>query len=177
MDKDIEQLKYPVGRFKKPTTIDDDQIADWIKIIENFPTDLKQVIEPLTGPELVKKYRPQGWTIIQVIHHCADSHMNSFIRFKLALTEDTPAIKPYFEDLWAELADASDFSVESSIGLIEGLHARWTHLLRSLSGADFKKQFRHPETDQLISLETNIGLYAWHCQHHLAHIKLAIEHG
>lgn len=145
-------------------------------MIERFPENLVREVEPLADADFHRIYRPEGWSIAQVIHHCADSHMNSFIRFKLALTENTPVIKPYFENLWAELPDAGIIPVQSSIKILEGLHARWTILLRSLTETDLKKEFRHPESDRLISLETNIGLYAWHCLHHLAHVKNAIAH-
>ena len=110
---------------------------------------------------------------MQVVHHCADSHMNSFIRFKLALTEETPTIKPYYENLWAELSDTIQAPIQSSIALLEGLHQRWTILIKTLSTDDLNKQFRHPETDSFITLKTNIGIYSWHCMHHLAHIRNA----
>src|SRR5690606_40023431 len=120
--------------------------------------------------ELAKRYRPEGWTIRQLVHHCADSHMNSFIRFKLTLTEETPTIKPYLEDLWAELPDASHLPIDSSLDVLKGLHHRWTALLKSLTEEDLKRQFIHPETNERISLETNIGIYAWNGDHHLAHM-------
>lgn len=173
MERDIEKLKFPIGKFQKPELTDQSQLADWIKIIEEFPKQLNVEIKNLSDFEFEKQYRSNGWTIKQVVNHCADSHMNSLIRFKLALTEDTPTIKPYFENLWAELADTKDFPVESSLKILEGLHERWVKLLRSLSDQDLERQFRHPETNELISLKTNIGIYAWHCKHHLAHVRIA----
>lgn len=173
MEIDIEQLKYPIGQFQKPAIITTEQIEEWTKIIENFPSKLNEEVKNLTEDELQKQYRSNGWTITQVVNHCADSHMNSLIRFKLTLTEETPTIKPYFENLWAELADSKDYPINDSLKLLEGLHARWTSLLKTLTEADLEREFIHPETQERISLKTNIGIYAWHCEHHLAHIKNA----
>jgi hypothetical protein len=173
MERDIEKLKYPIGKFQTPIPMDKIQIENWIKVIEEFPKKLNNEVKDLTEIALKKQYRPDGWTIKQVVNHCADSHMNSFVRFKLALTENTPTIKPYFENLWAELPDAKDFPIESSLNILEGLHERWINLLKSLSDTDLERQFKHPETNKLISLKTNIGIYAWHCEHHLAHVKNA----
>lgn len=127
----------------------------------------------MSETELEKQYRPGGWTIRQVVNHCADSHMNSLIRFKLALTEEIPMIKPYFENLWAELSDSRQISIDSSLKILEGLHVRWVNLLRSLKENDLDKEFFHPESKEKISLKHNIGIYAWHCEHHLADIKNA----
>jgi hypothetical protein len=173
MEKDFDKLRYPVGKFHQVGDIDKQQINDWIKIIEEFPGKLNDEVGKLSVGDLEKQYRPNGWTIRQVVNHCADSHMNSLIRFKLALTEETPTIKPYHENLWAELSDTKSFPIESSLKILEGLHARWINLLKSLSDQDLEKQFKHPETNALISLKTNIGIYAWHCEHHLAHVKIA----
>ena len=173
MQINIEELKYPIGKFQTPKIIDNNQIKEWIETIERFPEKLGFEVLNLTQKDLEKQYRPNGWTIRQVVNHCADSHMNSLIRFKLALTEDVPNIKPYFDDLWAELPDSNAFPVNSSLKLLEGLHERWTFLLKSLSDQDLERQFKHPESGELISLKINIGIYAWHCEHHLAHIKNA----
>jgi hypothetical protein len=173
MQANIEELKYPIGKFQTSETIDCNQIEEWIRTIERFPEKLSHEVLNLTQAELEKQYRPNGWTIRQVVNHCADSHMNSLIRFKLALTEDVPTIKPYFEDLWAELRDSNVFPVGSSLKILEGLHERWTYLLRSLSDEDLERQFKHPESGELISLKINIGIYAWHCEHHLAHVRNA----
>ncbi|TJZ61533.1 putative metal-dependent hydrolase [Sphingobacterium olei] len=170
MNKDIEILKYPIGKFQIPTSITPELVEKWIETIEIFPHKLKAEVQNLTENELKKQYRPNGWTITQVVNHCADSHMNSLIRFKLALTEETPTIKPYCENLWAELSDSKHYRVDSSIIILEGLHARWTTLLKSLHHQDLEKEFIHPETQERISIKTNIGFYAWHCEHHLAHI-------
>lgn len=173
MGNDLEKLKYPMGKFKSPENIDNKHIENWIKIIEEFPEKVRKETENSTEKELNKTYRPNGWTIKQVINHCADSHMNSIIRFKLVLTEETPIVKPYFENLWAELSDSKDFQIESSLKILEGLHERWTELLKNLNETDLEKAFIHPETQEKINLKTNIGIYAWHCEHHLAHIKNA----
>ncbi|MFV0565273.1 MAG: YfiT family bacillithiol transferase [Flavobacteriaceae bacterium] len=173
MVSNLEQLKYPIGQFSPPQNIGYNDIKNWIETIKLFPERLKNEVANLSPDALEKTYRPEGWTITQIVHHCADSHMNSFIRFKLALTEDTPTIKPYFENLWAQLPEAKHYPIESSIAILEGLHDRWAFLLHNLSNDQLDKHYLHPENNQLLSLKETIGKYAWHCQHHLAHIKLA----
>ena len=175
MGIDIEKLKYPIGKFTAPENIDGIQVQQWIQIIQQFPQKLRNEVAGLSDKELEQQYRPQGWTIRQVVHHCADSHMNSFIRFKLALTENTPVIKPYFEDLWAELPDTKNLPISSSLKMLEGIHERWAYLLANLSENELARQFIHPENQQLIQLKTNIGIYAWHCEHHFHHILIAKE--
>ncbi|MNJ93003.1 putative metal-dependent hydrolase YfiT [compost metagenome] len=169
---DIENLKFPIGKFNTPNVITNEHIKSWIEVIKSFPERLLSATEDLNEVQLEKQYKPDGWTIRQVVHHCADSHLNSFTRFKLALTEDKPVIKPYAEDLWAELPDAK-LPIASSIKILEGIHERWTALLESLTEADLERQFIHPENNELISLKQNIGIYAWHCNHHLAHVLIA----
>jgi len=173
MDQNLENLKFPIGKFLEPEIITTEQLKNWIEVIKHFPERLKSAISGLNEEQLQKQYRPNGWTIKQVVHHCADSHMNSLIRFKLTLTEDMPTIKPYLENLWAELPDAKDYPIESSLKIIEGLHEKWTTLLTSLSEQQLERTFIHPESNERISLKKNIGIYAWHCQHHLAHILIA----
>jgi DinB superfamily len=168
---ELEKLKYPIGVFVKPEVITADYLENCINDIESFPARLRSTIDNLYGPQLDTAYRPGGWTIRQVVHHCADSHMNSIIRFKLALTEEKPTIKPYWEDRWAELTD-SKMPVEPSLLLLEGLHARWALLLRSLKEEDLSRTFVHPEHGKEFRLDENIGVYAWHCNHHLAHITV-----
>ena len=174
MSAELEKLRYPIGRFEPPSRIDRDYIERWIGDIEALPADLRKAVKGLTDAQLDTPYRPGGWTIRQVIHHLPDSHINSFIRFKWALTEDRPEIKPYFEDRWAELADYSMAPVAASLDLLDGLHQRWVALLRSLTGQDLKKTFIHPESG-LVKLPETIGSYAWHGRHHLAHIREAIR--
>ncbi len=130
---------------------------------------MRAAIAGLNEEQLDTPYRDGGWTVRQVVHHVADSHMNAYVRFRLALTEQEPVIKPYDEAAWAELADAKDAPPEISLALIDALHDRWTRLLRSMSGADFLRQFRHPELGA-VPLEKNLALYAWHGKHHVAHI-------
>ncbi|WP_333854271.1 YfiT family bacillithiol transferase [Epilithonimonas sp.] len=168
----LEELKYPVGKFIKPEFVNKEIIDYAISEIENFPSLVKIEIENLNEQDLRLRYRPEGWTISQVVHHCADSHINSYMRFKLALTENVPTIKPYYESLWAELRD-NNLSPLVSLQLLEALHTRWVYLLKTLTEDDLNKEFIHPEKSERISLKENILIYSWHCQHHLAHIKQA----
>jgi len=170
----IEDLKYPIGKCNKPETSSEGDIKNWIADIEQFPNRLNKLVPYLSASELNYTYRPEGWNIKQVVHHCADSHMNSFIRFKLCLTEELPTIKPFEENKWAELPDATEAEISTSLMLIEGLHARWTMLLKSLSASDLSKQYIHPDKAQPLSLSDSIAIYSWHCNHHLAHIKQAL---
>ncbi len=170
----IDNLKYPIGKFKKTSTITQTLLSEWITHIETFPNRLKHEVTHLTDEQLDTPYRPEGWTIRQVVHHCADSHMNAFIRFKLALTEEQPTVKPYLEARWAELKD-SKLPIEPSLQILTGLHARWTTLLRSLTDTDLAKTFIHPEHNKIFRLDEIIALYAWHSNHHLAHITTLKE--
>lgn len=169
-----ELLKYPIGKFIKPETISENQLKSWISEIENFPNRIKILTENLSIENLSWEYRKTGWSIKQVVHHCADSHMNSFIRFKLALTEENPTIKPYQEQLWAAMEDGFDDDVSPCISILEGIHKRWILFLKSLNYNKFNRTFYHPESKQNVSLTETTGLYAWHCNHHLAHIKQAL---
>ena len=166
-------LRFPIGEFEKPKIISDDLIKTWIQTISDFPTLLRAEVEHLSDEKLDWTYRKDGWNIRQVVNHCADSHINSFMRFKLTLTENKPTIRPYFEDRWAELNDTTKTPVEFSLKILEGIHARWVVLLNCLTEKDLLKTFIHPEGNKEISLKENIGIYAWHCKHHLEHIKLA----
>jgi len=172
----LEKLKYPIGPFKEPKEIERKTLQTWIESIATFPQKVKELTDGLSSKQLNWRYRPDGWSIKQVVHHCADSHMNAIIRFKLALTEDTPSIKPYFEDRWANLIDSMDEDITYSIKLLTGLHYRWALLLKSLSKEELKRKFYHPEHRRESNLEETIGLYAWHCEHHLAHIRQALKH-
>ncbi len=171
----MDQDKYPIGLFKKPKSINAKLIKSWIADLTDFPSQIATLTQSLTTEQLRYQYRDGGWTIAQIVHHCGDSHTNSYIRFKLALTEDNPKIKPYEESLWAELFDSSDTDILLSLQLITALHAKLVALLSGLSSDDMERSFVHPEHHQTISIKENIGIYAWHCRHHLAHIKRALE--
>jgi len=168
---DLEFLKYPIGKFEKPKRITLETVGRWIDQIEHLPIKLRKAVENLDENELDLTYRPGGWTIRQVIHHLPDSHMHSYIRFRWALTEDKPTIKTYHEGRWAELPDAKKGNIEISLILLEALHIRWVLLLRTLKLEDLNKSFIHPESGKEIRLDENIGLYAWHGNHHLAQIE------
>ncbi|MCX8478527.1 MAG: putative metal-dependent hydrolase [Chitinophagales bacterium] len=168
-------LKYPIGNFQKPACITHEILDTWISEIETFPKSLKELVASLTEEQLNTTYRQNGWTIRQIVHHCADSHANSFIRFKLALTEDKPTIKPYHENRWAEMEDSKDLPIEASLKIIEGIHERWTVLLKHLSDEQLARTFIHPEHGKAFRIDENIGIYAWHCKHHLAHIQIALQ--
>lgn len=170
---DIEALKFPIGKFEKPADITKSDLEKWMYDIATFPARLKEAVQDITEDEMDATYRPGGWTIKQLIHHCADSHMNSFIRFKLALTENSPTIKPYFEERWARLPDANTMSVLPSLKILDGVHERWTVLLRHLTEEQCERIFIHPEHGRAFRIDESTALYAWHCNHHLAHIKEA----
>ena len=154
----LEQLKYPVGKFVKPESITKEIIDSAISEIENFPSFVKTEIQNLDEKDLQLRYRPEGWTITQVVHHCADSHINGYMRFKLALTENVPTIKPYEESLWADLPD-NNLSPFVSLKLLDALHEKWVYILKSLSEGDLNKEFIHPEQSEKISLKENILIY------------------
>lgn len=168
-----EDLRFPVGKFEK-IDVTEELREQYIKTIEELPNKLTNAVEALSEDQLETPYRPEGWTIKQVVHHIADSHSNSMIRFKLALTEDVPPIKPYMEDKWAELADSKHAPIQLSLDIIKGLHARWTLVLRSMSATDFDRKLFHPEHGE-INLNYMLSLYDWHCRHHLAHITTLKE--
>jgi hypothetical protein len=174
---EIDILRYPVGKVTRPENYTEEYRANAIKTIEELPAKLKAAVANIDKSKLTARYRPDGWSVQQVIHHLADSHINSFTRFKLALTEDAPTIKPYEEKLWAEMTDANDQNIEDSIMIITGVHARWVRLLKSMNTADWDKVFLHPEGNRSISLNFALTIYDWHCRHHLQHIINAINNG
>jgi hypothetical protein len=173
-NKELELLKYPIGHFKSPENINLDTVKNWIKEIEELPVQLKGVVEKLSEQQLDTPYREGGWTIRQIVHHLGDSHLNSYIRLKLALTEERPTIKPYDQDLWAKLPDYMLFPVKDSLTFIEVLHKRWVILLKTLDKDQIERTFFHPESGVVV-LKKNIGIYAWHGRHHLAQIKALIQ--
>ena len=162
-------LRYPIGSFKLDGTPTDQQIKQAIREIAEAPAKLRASVEGLTSEQIETPYRPGGWTVRQVVHHVPDSHLNSYCRFKLALTEEQPTIRPYHEDRWAELSDARAAPIEVSLALLESLHERWVLLLESLALTDFERTFRHPEIG-VVSLAQSASLYAWHGRHHVAHV-------
>ena len=167
----LENLKYPIGRSVTPKVITAEDIKLWMKTIEELPEKLTDAVRSLTPAQLDTPYRPGGWTVRQLVHHVADSHINGYTRLKLALTENTPTIKPYEEQFWAELPD-SKLPIEISLNILRGVHARWTEIYKNLAPADFEKTFKHPAFDTLFTVKSHLHLYQWHGLHHVAHINL-----
>jgi hypothetical protein len=166
-------LRFPIGRFRLPATVSPEERVEFISRLASTPARLRAKVERLTQTQLDTPYREGGWTVRQVIHHLPDSHMNSYVRFKLALTEDEPVIKPYDEAAWATLGDTAETPVETSLVLLESLHGRWVTLLRGLTGEQWRRAMRHPQNG-LLRLDQVLALYAWHGDHHIAHIGNAI---
>ena len=166
---DIEKLKYPIGKYTAPDVVTPAHISRWIAEIGSLPQRLAQVLANISAEQLAKPYRPNGWTGVQLVHHIADSHMNAYIRFKLALTEETPTIKPYEEKLWAQLPD-NELPVNISLTLLHALHQRWYATIRNLTQTDWERMVVHPEHGRKMSLWFLLGMYAWHGKHHTAHI-------
>jgi len=165
----VTDLRYPVGKFRYEGSLSAEQKQTFLEEIAQTPARLRAAIAGLSDSQLDTPYRPEGWTVRQVVHHVPDSHLNSYVRFKLALTEEEPTIKTYAEDRWAELPDTKETPVEVSLTLLESLHDRWVRLLRSLTPDQWKRTFRHPELGPM-TLEKTLALYAWHGRHHVAHI-------
>lgn len=164
----IEDLRFPLGKFDKSIAITPELRKEFVQTIRQLPENLEKAVSDLSDEQLETPYRPEGWTVRQTVHHIADSHLNAYTRFKLALTEDAPTIRPYAEDRWAELAD-SKMPIDVSLKIVEGIHARWTNLLKSMSEDDFQKRLNHPESGSW-TLEKMLALYEWHSRHHTAHI-------
>jgi uncharacterized damage-inducible protein DinB len=165
--------RFPIGKFDAANFSSRDENCT---SISELPAKMRAAVDGLTGEQLDTRYREGGWTLRQTVHHLADSHINSLCRFKLALTEDAPTIRPYHEERWAELAD-SQMPVDASLMILDGVHSRWTTLLESMSEADYERQFIHPDTGNW-TLEQVLALYAWHSRHHTAHITATREaHG
>ena len=167
----LESLKYPIGKFTVPDTITTEMIAEWNQVLEELPGKLKNLVQNLNKEQLDTPYRPGGWTVRQTVHHMADSHHNRYIRFKWALTEDWPLIKAYDEKAWAELFDSKSAPIDMSLSHLSAVHAKLVYLIKGLSNEALKREFLHPEGNIATSLEENVGRYAWHSQHHFAHIK------
>lgn len=172
---ELDQLKFPIGKYLPPANYEPELIEEWIEELAALPKNLREIVENLSYESLDWTYKPNSWTIKQVVHHLADSHVNSFIRFKLILTEDTPTVRPYDQDAWAMLPDGNSPEIVDSLSILQGIHGRLATLLSDLDTDDLDKNFFHPEYEGTLTLKWLIGLYAWHSRHHLAHIKQAIE--
>jgi len=166
---DDDDLRFPIGPFVPVPTLTPEDRTTAIATIATLPSRAREAVSACSEPRLDTPYRPGGWTVRQVIHHLADSHMNGFIRVKLALTESHPTIKPYDQDAWAALSD-SRLPVEVSLQLLESIHARWAAVYHSMSESHFARTFVHPETGRTFTLTEHLQLYAWHSRHHVAHI-------
>jgi hypothetical protein len=166
----MEDPRYPVGRFEFDGRTSPQLREQWIAEIAAAPGALRAAVSGLMPNQLDTPYREKGWTVRQVVHHVPDSHLNAYIRIKLALTEDEPTIKPYEQDRWAELPDVRATPVETSLVLLESLHRRWVLLLRALEPRDYARRFRHPEQGRSVGLDEVLAMYAWHGRHHVAQI-------
>lgn len=173
----MTDLQYPMGRYTHEGPVSDDQLRDWINEIATLPAQMRSAARGLTDAQLDTSYRPGGWTLRQVIHHVPDSHTNAYVRFKWALTEDTPAIKAYNETAWADLGDTRVTPVETSLDFLTALHARWVALMGTMSPEAWDRSLVHPVGGPMV-LRWMAGMYAWHGRHHLAHLTTTIErHG
>ena len=166
--------KYPIGKFEFVAGATSGQHKNWIDAIAALPANLRQAVTGMNDAKLDTPYREGGWTVRQLVHHVADSHINSYVRFRLALTEESPAITLYDEKEWAELPDAKSLPVGASLGILDGLHARWVVLLRSLEPDAFSRTFLHPAMGP-VTVDKSLQLYAWHGRHHVAHITSLVE--
>lgn len=167
-----EALRFPIGRYAIPEEISAQQIAAWVDDIAALPADMQRLAASLSEEQLALPYRPEGWTARQVIHHVPDSHLNAFLRFKLALTEEAPQVKPYAEAEWAKLPDVALTPIGVSLALLDALHQRWVILMRAMSPADWQRTYIHAGYGRTYRLDAVAGLYAWHGRHHLAHLGL-----
>ncbi|WP_422348638.1 YfiT family bacillithiol transferase [Flagellimonas sp.] len=176
MEKEtLEQLRYPIGTYHIPKAITQEQREEWISTLEHLPNRLEAMVTPLSEEQLETPYRPEGWTVRQLVHHISDSHHHSYIRFKWALTEDNPVIKPYFEKEWSKLFDAKTAPIQMSLDHLKAVHAKLVFLLKGLSQEQLERKFTHPEGNEETTLDENIGRYAWHGSHHFAHIENLIK--
>ncbi len=167
--------RFPVGEFAFDGEMSDERRRGFIDDIGRTPAELRCAVDGLGDEQLDMPYRDGGWTVRQVVHHMPDSHMNSYIRMKLAVTEDAPTIRPYFEDRWGELADARTAPIGISLDLLEALHVRWTLWLRGLDAAACARTFVHPELGTSLTLDEAIAMYSWHGRHHVAHVTALRE--
>lgn len=168
----LQDLKYPIGKYETPEIFTKEILNSYIDQISSFPSRLRREVENLNEEQLNTPYRPDGWTVKQVVNHCSDSHMNGFIRLKLALTEEKPVIRPYLEDRWADLSDSKNHPVEPALQILEGIHHRWSTLLSELTEEQWQRKLIHPQGNREMSVKELAGHYNWHGNHHLAHVKL-----
>jgi hypothetical protein len=164
-----DDLRYPIGRFKRTERLSAEERAAALGVLAKAPARFRAAVEGLTDEQLDTPYREGGWTVRQVAHHLTDSHLNAYVRIRLALTEEQPTVRPYDEKLWAELPDARTAPVYASLLILEGVHSRWVRLLRSVDESSYQRRFVHPEGYEG-TIDTLIGMYAWHCNHHTAHV-------
>lgn len=170
-----DSLRYPLGKFSAPNQVSEDERQQYIVDIAHLPQQVAKAVDGLINAQLDTPYRDEGWTVRQVVHHLPDSHLNAYMRFRLALTEDNPTILPYREDQWAELSDARKARIEPSLQLLEALHQRWVMLLQSLTDEDFARTYVHPEQEKPVRLDIALANYVWHGKHHLAHVTTLKE--
>ena len=175
MEQELENLQYPIGRFISKEDYNLMEIEQFINTIRTFPDELERLVEGISDQNLELTYRPNGWTIRQVVHHVFDSHMNALLRFKLALTEDNPTVKPYNEAAFAQLEDYN-LPLKTTINAVYGVHQHWVQVIVGMKKNDFERTFFHPDLQQSISLKQALATYDWHSKHHLEHIKIAKKH-
>ncbi|MEQ9301286.1 MAG: putative metal-dependent hydrolase [Cyclobacteriaceae bacterium] len=172
---ELEHLKYPIGKFKALSPVDQSTLNQAIEDISSLPEKFSAAVTFMTNDQLDTPYRPGGWTVRQLAHHVADSHMNAYVRMKIALTEKDPTIRPYEEGQWAELKDSANTRVQISLDMLKLLHQRWSVLIKSLDDLQLKRKYYHPGDQEWVNLRTMICMYAWHGNHHLAHVTRLIE--
>jgi len=165
----VSDMRFPLGKFTYDGPPSQEQRLKWIDDIERAPAALREAVRGLSAQQIETPYRDGGWTVRQVVHHVPESHMNAYIRFKLALTEDDPTVKSYMEDRWAQLPDVESTPLEVSLALLDALHDRFGRVLRGIKSDQWGRSFRHPELG-LVTLDRNLALYSWHGRHHVAHI-------
>ena len=166
--------RYPIGKFEHPATSGAREPSTAIEVIRSFPLLLQDLVSQASGEDWKRTYRPGSWNVAQLVHHCADANLNCFIRFKLALTEENPTVKPYRENDWTTGEDYSPELVRASLEISRGVHARWSSLMESMTDEEWTRGFYHPEQKQTVALTEALFYYAWHCRHHLRHIEIAL---
>lgn len=165
----MEHLKYPIGKYVAQP-FSEQLLSEWLLAIEALPNQVEAAVQNLDAAQLQTPYRPEGWTVHQLVHHIADSHTNAYIRFKLGLTEDNPVIKPYNENAWAKMADTQNLPINISLTILHAIHLRWWHVLKAITPAEWERTIYHPEHQQTMTLWYLLGMYVWHGRHHTAHI-------